>query len=108
MAAPVPGLPAAAPIAAPAAAPTAVPTAALATVLLVAAAPGVVPPTCWCAQARQPASSAWNCSNGFPVPGSTITLGPEGIVAHAAKRTVTGSNPIHFQDIASRYWPDIG
>src|SRR5205823_3184189 len=32
---------------------------------------------------RQAASSSWNCSRGFPLPGSTITLGPVGTVLQA-------------------------
>src|SRR5919197_2744772 len=83
-AAPVAGLPAAAPIAAPAAAPTAVPAAAPVTVLVVAAFFRVVP-VCWAAHWRQTPSSVWNCSKFLPVPGRTITLGPVGTVAHAAK-----------------------
>jgi hypothetical protein len=34
-------------------------------------------------------SSATNCSNGFPCGGSTITLGPLGIVAHPTNASST-------------------
>jgi hypothetical protein len=81
-AAPVAGLPAAAPIAAPAAAPSTVPIAAPVTVLLVEASLVLVP-VCWEANWRQLASSTWNCSKFFPVPGSTMTLGPVGTVTQA-------------------------
>src|SRR5207247_3767903 len=85
-AAPVPGRPATAPIAAPAAAPTAVPMAAPPTALVVAACPVVVPAACD-ANCRQIASSDWKTSNGFPVPGKTMTLGPVGTVAQAVNRS---------------------
>jgi hypothetical protein len=35
------------------------------------------------------ASSAMNCSNGFPSGGSTITLGPLGMVAHPTRASST-------------------
>lgn len=98
--APVAGFPAAAPIAAPAAAPTAVPTAAPRTVLCVVAC-FVVVPVCCIAQCRQTASSDWNCSKFFPLPGRTITLGPVGIVAHAvmpSAATIASAAPVTFID----------
>ncbi len=57
---------------------TAAPTA----VFRASARPGVVP-TCCCAHWRQTTSSTWKASNVLPVPGSTITLGPAGMVAQA-------------------------
>src|SRR5439155_1729824 len=84
------GVPGAAPRAAPAAAPIAVPTAAPVTKLSVAAFL-VVMPADWSAHWRQAASSAWNCSKGFPVPGRTITLGPVGMVAQAPSSTASGA-----------------
>src|SRR5207237_3323951 len=89
-AAPIAGLPAAAPRAAPAAAPTAVPTAAPVTMVLVAAFL-VVMPAAWSAHWRQAASSAWNWSKGLPVPGRTIMLGPVGTVAHAPRSSASGA-----------------
>src|SRR6266480_14099 len=86
-AAPVAGLPAAAPTAAPAAAPSTVPIAAPVTVLVVADFSGLVP-VCCIAHCRHAASSLWNISKFFPLPGSTITRGPVGIDAHAV-----ASNP---------------
>src|SRR5204863_72899 len=76
--------------AAAAAAPIAVPTAAPVTKLSVAAFL-VVMPADWSAHWRQAASSAWNCSKGFPVPGRTITLGPVGMVAQAPSSTASGA-----------------
>jgi hypothetical protein len=57
-----------------------VPTAALVTPLFIAAWLAVVPPTwneayCW-----QTTLSLLNCSKDRPVPGSTITLGPLGML----------------------------
>src|SRR6266508_5918383 len=72
-------------MAAPSPAPTTVPTAAPVTVLAAPAWLGVVP-VCCNAHCRHTASSAWNCSKLFPSPGSTMTLGPEGTVAHAVRR----------------------
>src|SRR5207244_4714499 len=89
-AAPIAGLPAAAPRAAPAAAPTAVPTAAPVTMVSVAAFL-VVMPAAWSAHWRQAMSSAWNWSKGLAVPGSTITLGPVGNVAHAPRSRASGA-----------------
>jgi len=81
MAAPAPGLPATAPKAAPRPAPTSVPIPAPIAVFWVTGVPGGAP-NCCAAHCRQAASSAWNCSKGFPADGSTITLGPVGTVAH--------------------------
>src|SRR5262245_31050698 len=100
MAAPAAGLPVAAPMAAPAAAPSTVPSAAEAAALLPAAPPGVTPPTCWSAHARHPASSAWNWSKGFPVPGSTTTLGPAGVTAQPVRSAAASPGTIHLTRIA--------
>jgi hypothetical protein len=54
---------------------------ALVTPLCVDASPAAIP-VCWNAHWRHSASSAWNCSNALPVPGSTMTLGPVGKVTH--------------------------
>src|SRR5438552_13244273 len=88
IAAPTPGLPEAAPIAAPSPAPRRVPRVAVLTVLWAATPLGGIP-ICCCAHCRHPASSTWNCSNGFPGAGSTITPGPEGRVAHPLSATAT-------------------
>jgi len=85
-AAPTPALPAAAPSAAPAAAPTRVPITAPPTVLSVAVLSAVVPICCE-AHWRQSASSAWNCSKLLLLPGSTMTLGPVGMVAQPTSST---------------------
>ena len=77
-------------MAAPAAAPTAVPTAAPVSMLSLAAF-FVVMPAEWSAHWRQVASSPWNCSKFFPVPGNTITLGPVGTVAHAPSSSPSGA-----------------
>src|SRR5215472_8179933 len=100
-AAPSAGLPAAAPRAAPAAAPKTVPIAALVTPLWLAACPGDVP-VCTEAHCRHATSSAWNSSKVFPPPGSTITLGPVGTLAHAPTNSGTAtSKPISRLDMSS-------
>jgi hypothetical protein len=38
---------------------------------------------------RQTATSLWNKSKFFPEPGSTMTLGPVGTLAHPAARAAT-------------------
>ena len=50
----------------------------------------VIPADC-SANCRHAASSAWKCSNGLPVPGSTITLGPVGTVAQAPSKIASGA-----------------
>src|SRR5262249_22020115 len=45
---------------------------------------------------RQRASSCWNCSVDLPVPGSTITLGPVGALAHPAIVTAAAITTIVF------------
>jgi hypothetical protein len=45
----------------------------------------------WAAHWRQSLSSAWNSSSGFPVPGSAITFGATGIVAHPPGRPIASS-----------------
>src|SRR5262245_46146902 len=67
-----------------------VPMTALVTPLCVEASPGDML-RCGRAHWRQRASSAWNCSNAFPVPGSTITLGPVGTVTHPVAKMLTAS-----------------
>jgi hypothetical protein len=62
----------------------AVPTSAPTAVFWFAGAPGIAP-ICCAAHCLQTASSAWNCSKGFPGAGMTITLGPVGNVAHPPK-----------------------
>jgi len=47
----------------------------------------VVMPVCRAAHWRHAASSAWNCPRVFPLPGSTMTLGPVGSVAHAVENS---------------------
>jgi hypothetical protein len=42
------------------------------------------------------ASSDWNCSNDFPSGGSTITLGPVGIVAHPVSARNAAARNILF------------
>ena len=69
---------------APAAAPIAVPTAALFRPLFSAATSGVVPPTWLLANWRHFMSSARNWSKFLPVPGSTITPGPLGMLTQPA------------------------
>src|SRR5262245_58563943 len=81
-AAPTAGLPAAAPRAAPAAAPRSVPIVAPLTVLSVVTL-SVFVPVCCAAHWRHIESSTWNCSKFLPSPGSTMTLGPDGIDAQA-------------------------
>src|SRR5512132_2434352 len=84
-AAPTPGFPAAAPSAAPAAAPTAVPITAPLTVLFRDAVFADVPS--WsAAHWRQTATSLWYTSKLLPEPGSTMTFGPVGTLAHPATR----------------------
>jgi hypothetical protein len=73
-------------MAAPAAAPSKVPIAPPVTVLSVEARPLVVP-VCCSAHCRHDASSIWNWSKFFPVPGSTITLGPAGMLAQPVTST---------------------
>src|SRR5262249_54104016 len=85
MAAPIAGLPEAAPMAAPSPAPITVPSAAPVAVFAAPVALGVVP-VCSSAHCRHTALSAWNCSKFLPVPGSTMTLGPVGTTAHAVRR----------------------
>src|SRR5579862_209927 len=68
---------------APAAAPIAVPITALFTPLSAAAWSAEVPPTWLLANCRQSMSSARNWSKLLPVPGSTITLGPVGMLTQA-------------------------
>jgi hypothetical protein len=59
-------------------------------VVLSPTAPVVIPACCE-AQFRHVASSIWKCSNGFPLPGRTITLGPLGTVAQPVKSTSPAS-----------------
>jgi hypothetical protein len=70
-----------------------VPIAAPATAVFVDAWPVVVP-VCCAAHCRHVASSIWNCSKFFPVPGSTMTLGPVGTVAQAVLKTATAKHPL--------------
>ena len=84
IAAPAAALPEAAPIAAPSPAPIKAPIAAPPVRFWLTTPAGVAP--VWsAAQFLQARSSDWNTSKDFPVDGSTITLGPVGIVAHALK-----------------------
>jgi hypothetical protein len=76
-----------------------VPTAALAIPLPLAASPGVVP-VCWYANCLHTASSTWNCSKDFPLPGRTITLGPVGTVAQAPSNGTIISSPIQRLDMS--------
>src|SRR5204862_7164 len=46
-------------------------------------------PTCCVANWRQFESSIWNWPKSLPLPGSTITLGPDGTEAHAPASTLT-------------------
>src|SRR5258708_14525575 len=71
------------PSAAPAAAPIAVPTTALFAALSAAISEGEVPPICTSANWRHSTSSKRSWSKLFPVPGSTMTLGPLGMLTHA-------------------------
>src|SRR5574341_2428581 len=96
IAAPTPGLPDAAPIAAPSPAPIAVPAIAAPAMFWLAVAAGS-PPACCIAHCLQAKSSAWNCSNGLPGGGSTMTLGPVGMVAHPVNAAIaTNCTRIRF------------
>jgi hypothetical protein len=67
-----------------------VPITAPPTVLSVEAFCAVVPT--WCAAHwRHAASSTWNCSKFFPLPGKTMTLGPCGTVAQPLSSAPTSA-----------------
>src|SRR5713226_5523121 len=62
------------------------------------------PFTCRAAHSRQTFTSAWNCSNGFPVPGRTFTLGPAGAVAQPAHSIVVATaTMVHRARIAASW-----
>jgi hypothetical protein len=50
------------------------------------------PPTCWKAHSRQAASSTWNWSNVFPLPGKLMMLGPVGTEAQPLETATTSSS----------------
>jgi hypothetical protein len=61
---------------------------------------------CCDAHERHAASSVWNCSNDLPAPGSTITAGPVGALAHAPKNSaITG---VSFLTVKLSLWAPVG
>src|SRR5262252_7961371 len=87
MAAPGPACALADPMIAPVAAPSALPTKTFAPAASFAALAGSEGPNVFCATCRHEASSVWNGSHYFDVPGSAIKPGPVGAVTQPDRTT---------------------